>query len=249
MPASFNGIGTAYSGFRAPIFWTAPRFGLFRSESRPDHDAIEAFVVLFIPVVPLRAFHTFEWSGEHCRVVPIRMTRALIARAYLRTALLVPAGISFTAAIVAIIASFATLSPVVIAWTGGFIAAFAVFLGALRGLDRCDRRTRDIRLVLGPHELGSSDPALWPPDVVEKTVSPDLAQAGDALARADFPHAMAMARLAVARGMPDGERLTGDILGDPRIAAILPALRKAPWKRGELLAAAEIAPGIPAPIG
>lgn len=249
MPTSLNGIGTAYAGFRAPIYWTATRFFLFRSESRPDHDAVEAFVILFVPIVPMRAFHTFQWQGEHCRAIPIRMTSALIARAYLRTAFLVPAGILFAAALIGAIVCVAAPSLKVFAWTGGFIAGFAIAVAALRGLDRLDRRTRDVRLVLGPHELGSSDPALWPPDILERTQPPEIAQAHDALARGEFATAIAAARLAVARGMPDGERLTDEILGDPRIVEVLPALRKAPWKREELLAKAAIAPRIVAPLG
>src|ERR1043166_1141762 len=51
MPFTFNGIGTALSGYSAPIRWSKPSM---LGGQRADHDAMECFVVSFLPLLPLR---------------------------------------------------------------------------------------------------------------------------------------------------------------------------------------------------
>src|ERR1041384_1657514 len=81
MPFTFNGIGTALSGYSAPIRWSKPSM---LGGQRADHDAMECFVVFFLPLIPLRTVHTFGWSGNKYRVLPLRRTGRMLLHTYLR---------------------------------------------------------------------------------------------------------------------------------------------------------------------
>ena len=123
-------------------------------------------------------------------------------------------------------------------------------------LNLTDRRSRDLRLVLGRHGLGSSDPAMWAPDA-HRALGFDmnaqdtralLQKSSATLAARDFPNAMLGARLAVAYGASaEGEALTDRILADPHVRSWLPRLRLKPWLRCEWLD--EVKPAAPAERG
>lgn len=91
--------------------------------------------------------------------------------------------------------------------------------------------------------MGSSDPALWAKEVLAaiKIGQTDTVKAAEkALKQKNFASAMYSARYTVALGDSlCGEELTDRILATPEIAAILPQLRREPWRRSEWIPAIE----------
>ena len=129
-------------------------------------------------------------------------------------------------------------------WHGGTYAICAASLVVLFQGRTGNKRDRDIRLILGPHELGSSDPAMWTDETLVALrssseifgVEDELEGARRALAEKKFARAMFGARLAVARGHARGEELTDDILHHPEVSAKLAQLRKKPRLHQKLFA-------------
>src|SRR4051812_32113183 len=140
MPQTINGIGTAVCKAGGDVWGDS-------------YDALECFVIAFLPIFPYAAYHTFGWNGTQYRRVPIRFRMGLVMQAYLRawrwSLLLVP----FFAVLMAL---HGTLFEWAIA--GGVVVFFGcVFAGMTWGLRLLERRTCDIRRVLGGHPLGSCD--------------------------------------------------------------------------------------------
>jgi hypothetical protein len=237
MPFTFNGIGTSLSGNFAPIHWQKPSW----LGPQADHDAVECFVVLYLPIIPLRAVHTFSWSGNQYKMVGLRQTGALLLHVYLRFLglLLTVIGIVGLA-----VAAIATVDSARRGWAGaqaGVTVALILGLpgfGLLRWLRTRHARTRDIRLVIGPHHAGSSDPALWHQQVLDQVRPTPIGDAQAALGKGRFDEAMFIARIAAAQKDPEAERLTDEILARPEVRSALPALREEPWRRGEILGSA-----------
>jgi hypothetical protein len=235
-----NGFGTSYHGGAAAIRWEKPE-GV---NAPADHDAVECAIALGFPVFPYQAVHTFHWSHRECRVIVLRRTPALLLRAMLRPYLLATTWVSGVLlaglALIAIVGPFVfgkPLRPQPELWT--FVATtagiFLAGLGPLLWLRMLFARSRDLRLVMGPHEAGSSDPATWlhspPQDLVAECT---LAAAEQALTNGQFSRAMFGARIAAALGDRHGEKLTDRILADRRVLRQLPALRRKPWLRKDL---------------
>src|SRR5262249_28129548 len=237
MPFTFNGIGTALRGYGCPISWTKP--GTLGLGQKADHDAMECFVLLYFPLIPLRAVHTFAWSGNHSRMLPIRGSGRLLLNIYGRVLglALVVAGLLSAFVAVADLLSGRRQAPQALEGVGVAVLVGALGYGAFRWLRSRDARTRDIRLVIGPHEAGSSDPALWSEKVLASVKPVALSDAQASLEAGRFSQAMMRARIAAARGNPDAERLTDEILAHPEVKAALLALRREPWRRGEFLKA------------
>ncbi|HUJ28830.1 MAG TPA: hypothetical protein VLW85_22570 [Myxococcales bacterium] len=233
MPFTFNGIGTALSGYSAPIQWKKP--SLFGPKA--DHDAMECFVVLYLPIIPLRAVHAFNWQGTRYRVLPLRRTFGMILHTYLRPLGLLLTGIGIVMlALGAVGAATEGRQGALAGIAAGAVVGLLGF-ATLRWLRSRDARTRDVRLVIGPHEAGSSDPALWSKEVLDKLKPAQIADAQAALQAGRYGQAMIGARIAAAQGDPEGERLTDEILAHPNVQSLLPALRREPWRRAELLQA------------
>lgn len=248
MPNTWNGIGTVFHGHSAPVRWER---GGFLSRKNADHDAMECVTILFLPVFPLKAYHTYNWAHNSCTAMQIRSTAHLVVRAMLRPYLL---GITWIGGIVAslvlLIQVAESLGPAGSQHQHAVGALylcgipFVVGLLGLIALNAVDRRYRDIRLLLGPHEMGSSDPATWLPETraqkripASLCVETSLVNAGErALAEGRFAEAMLAARLAAGDGDLSGEELTENILRDLRVIQVLEALRRNPLKRAELLA-------------
>src|SRR5712671_1395797 len=168
MPFTFNGIGTALRGYSSPIFWTKP--GMLGLGKTADHDAMECFVLLYLPIVPLRAVHTFAWTGNRYRVLPLRGAGRLLLNLYGRVLAMSLMGAGLLSLIFAVTDAFSGRhqGPKAVEGVGVAVLVGALGYGALRWLRSRDARTRDVRLVIGPHEAGSSDPALWSADVLAK---------------------------------------------------------------------------------
>jgi len=188
-----------------------------------DCDAVECIVFVYLPVIPFRAVHTFAWNGNQFQMVPIRWSWDLVLKAFLQRWrwLLV-------------ILAFVFCIPIFQAkdnreWMGGVIVVlFCTFLlvGINFLLGWWDKRHRELRRVLGPHQLGTSDPATWPEDLLAKIEPPNgmshLQAARAALQQGDFRNAMWDARFAVAReDRIRAEELTNEILADPDVRAFL----------------------------
>ncbi len=251
MPHSVNGIGTGFCGYAGAVRWE--RAGLLSQTPTADHDAIECVIVLFLPIFPLRAYHTFNWEGTTCRTLPIRSTRRLLQRAMLRPwglGLLILGGLPLFVLMMMygmdIYQGEPTEKlrregrPIVAGAAALLLAGLAIHLP----LGRRDRRDRDIRLLIGRHELGSSDPATWTESVLASIrPSPELfgtttevEAARQSLQGRDFARAMYAARIAVGRGDPMGETITDQILEQPLVQSLLRQIRGRPWEREEWMA-------------
>jgi hypothetical protein len=144
MACTVNGIGTSVCGDRGDV-----GFGSF--------DAIECFVVAFLPVLPLAPVHTFDWNGLQFRAVGLRWSWVLAARAFVnRWRWVGILGGGFLLAI-GLIELQRTVLVNTLLTGGGMLAAGLLGWWWLRA---SDRRTCDIRRVLGPHLYGSCDPVL-----------------------------------------------------------------------------------------
>jgi hypothetical protein len=175
MPVTFEGIGTAFCSASGDVYWGA----------EADRDAVECFVVLYIPLVPLRAVHVFDHKvnlrlasvvtgifNREYQYVSIKYRRQLFARALFRR-------ISGPLWVLGVLgALFGLLGENVSdAWRIGLGAAGIVLLAGMAlstwSMWWTDRRNKNIRYVLGRHEGGSSDPASWTEELLD-TVSPPL---------------------------------------------------------------------------
>jgi hypothetical protein len=105
---------------------------------------------------------------------------------------------------------------------------------------RIDRRERDIRLLLGTHPWGSSDPAYWHTDLLGDLADPyevfgvdTFAELGrQSLASRNWGRAMWAARLCAAQeDVALGEELTSTILNEPEVQGKLREVRKEPLRR------------------
>ena len=246
MPGTINGIGTHYCGKAAAIRWPKPGHVGILSSGEPDHDVVECLVVCFLPLVPLKAWHTYRWEGTVHQRIEIRRSGTLLLRAMLRNYLLVLLPASLLLAVccgIHVADDWARLGGKV--WRTdvgiGLLAGVVLFPSALLqwlSLRAQDRRNRDIRLVLGPHDLGSSDPASWTQETlsaVRPSMFLDREAVKTALREGRFAEALWGARLAVAKGESWGGMMSDQILGSQALAERLPALRKEPWRRGEIL--------------
>jgi hypothetical protein len=212
MAATINGIGTS--------------FCFARGSGGRGGDALECFVVMFLPVVPFKAVHLYgETSGvpgRQYRAVPIRWSASLVLRVYLLYWMAFPlvAGVAmaflFTYGLVRN-GSLDGIAPFFITgWAVTLTCGIGYFL-----LWWTDRRTRSMRRLLGRHQYGSSDPATWIREVLAGVYSPQETFGVDSFAAAvpallekgDYQAAMWAARLATAKeDRATGERLTDKVL-------------------------------------
>lgn len=173
MPYSVNGIGTE-------IVIASKRHHV---GGHDQYDAVEAFVILGMPLVPYKALHVFNSQphgmGERYQSFPLRWTFRLFAKAMLNgwgSMLLLLAGAATA------LFSFASLT-----MERPFVRTDAIFLGVLAAATACglmakvlwyvmDRRDTRIRNILGPHQFGSSDPYDWPDEIAQAMESSILEQ-------------------------------------------------------------------------
>ena len=84
MPITFNGLGTAVCPARGFVSWATDK------SRQADCDAVECFVVLFLPVVPFEPIHAFGWNRNQYQKVPLRWSIDIVVCAFLRRWLWVP---------------------------------------------------------------------------------------------------------------------------------------------------------------
>lgn len=104
---------------------------------------------------------------------------------------------------------------------------------------RQEPRDRQIRLLLGPHAWGSSDPATWHKSIRRDIVDPrDLKAASfadfakEAIEDKEWSFAMWAARLCVAvQDEETGEKLTDEILNNPEVRRSLEVVWRRPAER------------------
>jgi hypothetical protein len=232
MPGTVNGIGTAVCKAGGDIWGDS-------------YDALECFVFFFLPILPYAAYHTFDWNGTQYRRVPIRFSFDLLLRAYLRSwrwALIV---IPFIAVVIALNGGCFewTIAAGVVVFTGCGFAAITWGLGFL------DRRTCDIRRVLGTHPLGSCDPAVLKGEAQEAFAVPPGPRFGTTryaeavelmLSRGCLSEAMWAARLTTAfEDAAVGEELTDLVLADPNVQEAITVVRRDPNRWREVMLSEE----------
>ena len=219
MPMTVNGFGTSVCGGRGNVGW-----GSF--------DAMEWLVAAYLPIIPVKAVHTFDWQGEQYRMIPIRWSFDLVLRTFFsRWAW----GIGIIAVILVIV-GFAERqgNPVLFFGIAAALVGFAALIGVLLSLT--DRRNKNIRYVLGAATIGNCDPAnLLSGLLGEMTADTQVAYGTDSyLAAADklfrrgsYARAMWCVRMAtVLEDAREGDRLTDEILADADVKEAIAEVRR-----------------------
>jgi len=236
MPYMINGVGTTVYKGRGDVGW-----GSF--------DSVEWFVLLYVPLIPIRPIHTFGWSGKTYRLIPIRWSAALVVRSFLRVwrwwFIVVGGLLLFAGAVPAVLIATGDRKPVDLFNILGMLASGAVLLasGIIMHfvLAATDRRAHDLRRVLGPHQLGSCDPATMQkpmnPDPREVFGTDSYADAVPGLLDAErYSRAMWAARLSTAWEDPAfGEELTDQVLRHPGVPEAVEQVRRKPGCWAEVM--------------
>ncbi|HEV7282064.1 MAG TPA: hypothetical protein VGN57_17815 [Pirellulaceae bacterium] len=241
---SVNGFGTMVCEARGLVEWDS---------NMEDSDSILAFCLLGIPIVPYAAVHTSNWeyeeeagSGMRYLVHPIRWSWSLVGAALIRRLwvwIMIAGAIPVFASVIAgsTAANFANQPAwlqqgynLLLVGVGGALVAALAF-GIRHVVLKADRRHQNIRLLLGRHFFGSSDPRYWTHDTLKLVRppqqafgTPTFAAAVPALqAAGELQAAMFAGRLSTAlEDASTGERLTDAILSDPEAAERIARLRR-----------------------
>lgn len=226
MPATVNGFGTSICGGRGDIGWGS-------------YDGMEWFVAAFMPLIPYKAVHTFDWQGEQYRAIPIRWSWELTVRTFLHRW---KWGLGLLGLILGFIACVDHKGFHVPMFAAGLaLVALGVVVGV--ALRVADRRNRDIRLVIGPLFVGNCDPVHLPAQALEEMIKPaKLAYGTETFAEAvegllkegRYAQAMWAARVAAAKeSAREGEALTDLVLADPGVSEALEVVRRDGRQWGE----------------
>jgi hypothetical protein len=159
MPSSINGIGTGIV--------TASKKRTV--DGHIQFDAIQAVVFLFLPLVPYKAIHVLSirqsgGEGQQYQSIDLRPSFRVIFKAFLNgwgNVLLFAGGVGLPL----IGLAFATMARPMNQsdWTFLTIVIVVLALGVVAKLlwFVIDARDQRIRAIMGPHELGTSDPFDW----------------------------------------------------------------------------------------
>lgn len=220
-----------------------------------DYDTYTAYTMLF-PLYLGSLVHFFNVGKDVDPIVAISFIPLRKDRGFKRAAFIDDAGgmligllffIAFVLGCGALVNSVVEPQTKFIAFGIGAAVFFLLSVVALiywRMARVDDHRDVDIRLVLGRHEWGSSDPVYWTAEYVEMIAEParrfhhesyaKLAQ--ELIGQKDWVKAMWAARLSAAKeDLQKGEALTDSVLQHPDVQEILATLRKAPEQREKLL--------------
>ncbi len=215
MPTTYHGIGTTLVPGRGLVEWSGSI----------AVDAVVWFVVGGIPIIPIKAVHAFDWVGDRYRCIPIRPSSGLLLRTATRSVLTVVAVVALVSGLGIIITLLMSgVSWLVVLMVLVFAVALSLRLGGLLVWDRTDRRARYIRLLLGRHDAGASDPVYWTDEMRDDLRGPEelfgMRQYASAVAKllggGEYSRAMWAARLATAlEDAAEGEALTDEVLSHP----------------------------------
>lgn len=234
MPMTVNGFGTSVCGGRGDIGWGA-------------YDAMEWLTAFYMPLVPLKAVHTFDWNGSEYRMVPIRWSGDLVLRTFVNRWVW---GVGFLGSILLLIA-FLEIDKrgvnLLLFTLGPLLLLLAVGGGLF--LRVSDERNKKIRRVLGGMTIGNCDPAHLTDALLDDMAGePRLAYGTDTFADAVEPlleqgsYARAMWAARVCKALEDdaeGEALTDRILNDPDVADALEVVRGKPAAWAEVMQSAQ----------
>lgn len=234
MGYTINGIGTEYLPGAGFVSWGGEEIS----------DGYQCFVFFHMPLVPYKAVHTYDWRGNQYRMVPIQGSPGLIARTMARRWLWLPmigggVALLFTAIELADRGLSTRALARVTTPLGVGLAAIALAWLGWKWLAKINARDADIRRVLGPHSLGTSDIATWTPELL-KALKPASEAYGAATYAAAVPELLAAGRLSDAmwaarsavalEDKPRGERATDQVLQHPAVRRALDAVRADPQK-------------------
>jgi uncharacterized membrane protein len=225
MPYTVNGIGTHVCGSRGNVGFNS-------------YDAMEWLVVLYMPIIPIKAYHTFDWNGQEFRMLPIKWSFDLVFRTFMTGwnwgFFMVGCLLAFIAGIM--LAKNEEGGPVL-----AFVSVlfFAIALIVFIVLRYTGERDRNIRRVLGPDaNVGSVDPAVLEGNLVKKIAgdpqeiygkSSHTVAAAQLLHSGEYARAMWAARIATAvEDRQQGEEMTTAILSDPGVREALKAVKADP---------------------
>jgi hypothetical protein len=211
---TINGIGTSVCGSRGDVGW-----GSF--------DGMEWFVFLYMPLIPIKPLHTFDWNGEQYRAIPIRWSLGLLARTFFGRWLW---GLGCLGIVFLLFAAIGPRDNLFFLALGLPLIALAVIISFT--LRFSDGRNRAIRRVLGPVcGVGYCDPATLTGKLLEQVAGePRLMFGTDTYSEAaetllddgHFARALLAARLCVAvDNRAEGEALTNQILNDREVVGAL----------------------------
>ncbi len=228
MPVTINGIGTSVCGSRGNVGW-----GSF--------DAMEWFVLLYMPLIPIKPIHTFDWNGEQYRAIPIRWSLDLLLRTFFNRWMW---GVGCLGVLFLLFAAIGPRDNLFFLALGLPLVAVAVLIGLI--LRFGDGRNKAIRRVLGPvGGVGYCDPATLTGKLLEQVAGePRLMFGTDSYALAaekmleqgHFARALLAARLCVAlEDRAEGEALTSQILNDRDVAEALLKVKRDAGKWARLM--------------
>jgi hypothetical protein len=228
-------------GRRGEIVWKKAGFfaGFGGGEGSRDYDAYLGYGLL-LPFYLTKPIHTFGWgeSGRTARAIPLRKDHRFALRVYLWSWLGVLCGATGVGFLLFCCSGYSAVLTAVCVVT--FLGT-SIGLVVLASRDP-NARDRKIRLLLGRHEWGSSDPATWTGKLAKRAVEPKQAfgvksfekYAQECLSRKIYSKAMCAARLCVAlEDEAAGERLTDEILKVDRVRDHLAIVENRPERRDE----------------
>jgi hypothetical protein len=202
----------------------------------PDRDALECLVFLYLPLIPYKTVHAFNWQGTQYRAIPIRWSWGLVARGMLRRWLWASCILGIICGAIAVTEGRGAAMP---GFSVGMLVLGVIGVGVSAlgwwALAASDRRNREIRRLLGPHQFGSSDPATWTDDLLRAAHGPREAHGtatfADAVPRAlaagALSRAMWAARMSTAlEDRAIGEMLTDTVRDDPKVQDALAQVRR-----------------------
>lgn len=168
MPFSINGVGTGL--VKASKARTV--------EGYVQYDAVEAFMLLYLPLIPYKAIHVLGiwndgYQSEKYQSFQLKSSGRLIAKALLNGwsnwllfvfSFVIPV-LGFALSTMSrplTLEDWMFLSTSIFLWLVGVILKMIWYV-----MNGADEHIKDI---IGPHELGTSDPFDWPDEVAQKII-------------------------------------------------------------------------------
>ncbi len=195
-----------------------------------------------MPFYLVRPIHTFGWgeSPDSAWAIPLRKDKQFLYRVYISDWCIPMAMLCGLASVLLLCAG--TIIAVIFS-----VVCFILFILSIVGLVYLKAtnkgRDRDLRLVLGRHIWGTSDPATWHKRLLKMVLHPRQSFGVDSFAQlaqikfqeGKWAEAMWAARLCVAlEHRQFGEDMTDEILYHPKVQRRLQRVRKNPkgeWEK------------------